>query len=154
MTNVEGTHYVIGSVAGPHPYPKMVREFQAVIGQEAREQYERQFGGLPDVAVACVGGGSNAIGFFAGFMDDAVRLIGVEAAGEGIDTDRHAAPLTAGSPGVLHGSYSYLLQDEPGQVLPTHSGSPGLGHHSRSHDGSSSVCVCRSTSIFNPGLVD
>ena len=128
VTNVEGTHYVIGSVAGPHPYPKMVREFQAVIGQEAREQYERQFGGLPDVAVACVGGGSNAIGFFAGFMDDAVRLIGVEAAGEGIDTDRHAAPLTAGSPGVLHGSYSYMMQDEHGQVLPTHSVSAGLDY--------------------------
>ena len=128
VTNVEGTHYVIGSVAGPHPYPKMVREFQAVIGQEAREQYERQFGGLPDVAVACVGGGSNAIGFFAGFMDDAVRLIGVEAAGEGIDTDRHAAPLTAGSPGVLHGSYSYMMQDENGQVLPTHSVSAGLDY--------------------------
>lgn len=128
VTNVEGTHYVIGSVAGPHPYPEMVREFQAVIGHEAREQYERQFGGLPDVAIACVGGGSNAIGFFAGFMDDAVRLIGVEAAGEGIDTDRHAAPLTAGSPGVLHGSYSYMMQDENGQVLPTHSVSAGLDY--------------------------
>ncbi len=129
VTNVRDTHYVIGSVAGPHPYPLMVREFQSVIGKEARAQFLERRGSLPDAAIACVGGGSNAIGFFAAFLDDAsVRLIGVEAAGEGIETGRHAAPLGAGSPGVLHGSFSYLMQDEHGQVLPTHSVSAGLDY--------------------------
>lgn len=129
VTNVESTHYVIGSVAGPHPYPYMVREFQSVIGKEARAQYLDRHGVLPDAGVACVGGGSNAAGFFAGFTDDAtVDLVGVEAAGRGIETPDHAAPLTAGSPGVLHGSYSYIMQDDAGQILPTHSVSAGLDY--------------------------
>lgn len=129
VTNVRTTHYIIGTAAGPHPYPEMVREFQAVIGQEARRQYLDRFGVLPDAAVACVGGGSNAIGFFAGFVDDpSVRLVGVEAGGHGVETGLHAAPLTAGSPGVLHGSYSYLMQDDDGQVVNTHSVSAGLDY--------------------------
>ncbi|MBS1715986.1 MAG: tryptophan synthase subunit beta [Armatimonadetes bacterium] len=128
VTNVRSTHYVIGTAAGPHPYPAMVREFQAVIGREARRQYTNRHGRLPDVAVACVGGGSNAIGFFHAFVDDPVRLIGVEAGGEGVGSGRHAAPLTAGSPGVLHGSYSYMMQDEDGQVVETHSVSAGLDY--------------------------
>jgi len=129
VTNVETTHYIIGSVVGPHPYPLMVREFQSVIGAEAREQMLDIEGRLPDYAVACVGGGSNAIGLFHPFYDDAsVRFIGVEAAGEGLATGRHAAPLAAGKPGVLHGSYSYLMQDEAGQVLETHSISAGLDY--------------------------
>jgi tryptophan synthase beta chain len=128
VTNVESTHYVIGSVAGPHPFPTIVREFQAVIGREAREQYLERHGALPDVGVACVGGGSNAMGFFEGFLDDPVRLVGVEAAGEGLATGRHAAPLTSGTPGVLHGALSYLMQDGQGQVLPTHSVSAGLDY--------------------------
>lgn len=129
VTNVRTTHYVIGTAAGPHPYPYMVRQFQRVIGDEARAQYLERHGRLPEVGIACVGGGSNAIGFFAGFLDDAaVRLIGVEAGGLGLHTTQHAAPLTAGSPGVLHGSYSYLMQDEEGQVVPTHSVSAGLDY--------------------------
>src|SRR5690349_1427097 len=117
VTNVEDTHYIIGSVVGPAPYPRMVREFQAVIGREARAQMIAQSGGLPDTVVACVGGGSNAMGIFAGFVDDqGVELIGVEAAGDGLDTDRHSASLSRGTPGVLHGSLSYLLQDAAGQV--------------------------------------
>lgn len=129
VTNVGDTHYVIGTAAGPHPYPTMVREFQSVIGREARNQYSDRYGRLPDAAIACVGGGSNAIGFYAGFLDDpSVRLYGVEAGGLGIETGRHAAPLTAGSPGVLHGSYSYLMQDAHGQVLGTHSVSAGLDY--------------------------
>jgi tryptophan synthase beta chain len=125
VTNVRTTYYCIGSTAGPHPYPMMVRDFQAVIGREVR----RQLDGLPDVLIACVGGGSNSLGLFAPFLGDAeVRLIGVEAAGDGVETDRHAAPLTAGSPGVLHGSLSYLLQDEDGQVRPAHSISAGLDY--------------------------
>jgi tryptophan synthase beta chain len=136
VTNVRTTHYVIGSVAGPHPYPFMVREFQSVIGTEAREQYLSRHRQLPEYGVACVGGGSNAIGFFAGFLgssergdrEPAVRLIGVEAAGRGLETGEHAATLTAGAPGVLHGAHSYLLQDEQGQVLPTHSVSAGLDY--------------------------
>ncbi len=128
VTNVRDTHYIIGTAAGPHPYPYMVREFQAVIGQEAREQYLGRHGVLPDVGIACVGGGSNAIGFFYGFLPDQVRLIGVEAGGHGIETGKHAAPLSSGSPGVLHGSYSYLMQDEDGQVLPTESVSAGLDY--------------------------
>ena len=129
VTNVADTHYIIGSAAGPHPYPYMVREFQRIIGEEARAQYLERHKQLPNAAVACVGGGSNAIGFFMGFLaDEKVRLIGVEAAGLGLDTTQHAAPLSAGSPGVLHGSYSYLMQDEHGQVMPTHSVSAGLDY--------------------------
>ena len=129
VTNVEDTHYIIGSVVGPAPYPRMVREFQAVIGREAREQMLARSGGLPDTVVACVGGGSNAMGVFAGFVDDpGVELIGVEAAGEGLDTERHSASLSRGTPGVLHGSLSYLLQDASGQVHPAHSISAGLDY--------------------------
>ena len=127
VTNVRSTHYLLGSVVGPHPYPLMVREFQSVIGREAREQLLEAEGRLPAVAVACVGGGSNAIGLFHAFIDDSVRLIGVEAAGEGLD-GRHAATLGAGRPGVLHGARSYLLQDEHGQVLEAHSISAGLDY--------------------------
>ncbi len=129
VTNVETTHYLLGSVVGPHPYPMMVRDFQSVIGNEAREQLLAAVGRLPDYAVACVGGGSNAMGLFHPFRDDAsVRLIGVEAAGEGLSTERHAAPLAAGRPGVLHGSMSYLLQDKAGQVIEAHSISAGLDY--------------------------
>ncbi|MCC7433936.1 MAG: tryptophan synthase subunit beta [Methanoregulaceae archaeon] len=129
VTNVRDTHYIIGTAAGPHPYPYMVREFQRVIGDEARAQYLERYGVLPEVGIACVGGGSNAIGFFAGFVDDpSVRLIGVEAGGLGLDSGSHAAPLTAGSPGVLHGSYSYLMQDADGQIIGTHSISAGLDY--------------------------
>ncbi|MEP0764985.1 MAG: tryptophan synthase subunit beta [Fimbriimonadia bacterium] len=128
VTNVRTTHYIIGSCVGPHPYPKIVRESQRVIGEEARVQMREKIGRLPSAAVACVGGGSNAIGLFAAFLDDPVRLIGVEAAGEGIEKGRHAATLVAGSPGVLHGSASYLIQDADGQVVPTHSVSAGLDY--------------------------
>ena len=129
VTNVEDTHFLIGSVVGPHPYPMLVRDFQTVIGREAREQMMEATGRLPDYVVACVGGGSNAIGIFRAFVDDPpVRLVGVEAAGEGIDTGNHAASLSAGRPGVLHGAMSYLLQTEDGQVLPTHSISAGLDY--------------------------
>jgi tryptophan synthase beta chain len=129
VTNVRDTYYLIGSAAGPHPYPWLVREFQAVIGTEARSQILKAEGRLPDVAIACVGGGSNAIGLFHAFLPDAsVRLIGVEAAGEGVDTARHAATLSKGTPGVLHGSKSYLLQDEHGQVQEAHSISAGLDY--------------------------
>jgi tryptophan synthase beta chain len=129
VTNVRDTHYVIGSVAGPHPYPYMVREFQSVISKEARQQFLDRHGKLPDACIACVGGGSNAMGFFAAFLDDAsVKLFGVEAGGLGLSTKDHAAPLTAGSPGVLHGAFSYLMQDEHGQVMPTHSVSAGLDY--------------------------
>ncbi|MDE2764845.1 MAG: tryptophan synthase subunit beta, partial [Chloroflexota bacterium] len=122
VTNVDDTHFLIGSVVGPHPYPMLVRDFQTVIGHEARAQMIDDAGGLPDYVVACVGGGSNAIGIFRAFIDDpGVRLVGVEAAGEGIATGNHAASLSAGRPGVLHGAMSYLLQTEDGQVLPTHS---------------------------------
>ena len=128
VTNVRSTHYVIGSAVGPHPYPLMVREFQSVIGREARAQMLTETGRLPTAVVACVGGGSNAIGIFAPFYDDPVRLIGVEAAGRGLNSGAHAASITGGRPGVLHGSFSYLLQDEDGQVLPTHSVSAGLDY--------------------------
>jgi tryptophan synthase beta chain len=129
VSNVNTTHYIIGTAAGPHPYPFMVREFQRVIGDEARAQYLERYGKPPDAGIACVGGGSNAIGFFTAFVPDSqTRLIGVEAGGHGIASGQHAAPLTAGSPGVLHGSYSYLMQDEHGQVLPTHSVSAGLDY--------------------------
>jgi len=128
VTNVAGTHYLIGSVAGPHPYPTMVRELQAVIGREAREQILAAEGKLPGAAVACVGGGSNAAGLFAGFLDDAVELVGVEAAGEGIASGHHAATLSAGRVGVLHGSKSYVLCDDEGQIAPAHSISAGLDY--------------------------
>jgi tryptophan synthase beta chain len=128
VTNVRDTHYVIGSTAGPHPYPEMVREFQSVIGKETRQQFQEAYGALPDVAIACVGGGSNAMGFFHAFRNDGTRLVGVEAAGRGLETGEHAAPLNAGSPGVLHGAFSYMMQDEEGQVLPTHSVSAGLDY--------------------------
>jgi tryptophan synthase beta subunit len=129
VTNVATTHYIIGSVVGPHPYPLNVREFQSVIGDEARAQILAAEGRLPDYAIACVGGGSNAIGLFHAFYDDAsVRFIGVEAAGEGVSSGHHAATLVAGRPGVLHGAYSYLLQDEAGQVTETHSISAGLDY--------------------------
>ncbi len=127
VTNVRDTHYLLGSVVGPHPYPLMVREFQSVIGREAREQVLEVEGRLPSVAVACVGGGSNAIGLFHPLLDDPVRLLGVEAAGEGLE-GRHAATLTAGRAGVLHGARSYLLQDREGQVLAAHSISAGLDY--------------------------
>jgi tryptophan synthase beta chain len=129
VTNVESTFYLIGSVAGPHPYPAMVRDFQAVIGNEVRTQIMTKEGRLPDTLVACVGGGSNAMGLFHPFLDDPdVRMIGVEAEGHGIETGEHAAALSAGSPGVLHGSRSYLLQDEDGQVIEPHSISAGLDY--------------------------
>lgn len=129
VTNVETTHYIIGSVVGPHPYPLIVREFQAVIGNEARKQIVAAEGRLPDYAIACVGGGSNAIGLFHAFVEDtSVKFIGVEAAGEGVSTGHHAATLLEGKPGVLHGAYSYLLQDENGQILETHSISAGLDY--------------------------
>jgi tryptophan synthase beta chain len=129
VTNVESTHYILGSVAGPHPYPMMVRDFHAVIGRETRRQAAEQWGGLPDVLVACVGGGSNAMGLFHEFVDEpSVRLVGVEAAGHGVETDMHAATLTKGRPGVLHGSFSYLIQDGEGQVVDPHSISAGLDY--------------------------
>ncbi|WP_222184235.1 tryptophan synthase subunit beta [Geminicoccus harenae] len=128
VTNVHDTFYVIGSVAGPHPYPAMVRDFQSVIGREAKQQILEKEGRLPDVLVAAVGGGSNAMGLFHPFLDDEVRLIAVEAAGDGIETGRHAAAMAAGTPGVLHGSRSYLLQDQDGQVIEPHSISAGLDY--------------------------
>ncbi len=128
VTNVRTTHYIIGSAIGPHPFPTMVRDFQSVIGKEARQQMLEQAGKLPDVAIACVGGGSNAIGLFHPFIDDPVRLVGVEAAGEGVGTGRHAATLVAGRPGVLHGTKTYLLQDAAGQIIETHSISAGLDY--------------------------
>ncbi|MDQ4079863.1 MAG: tryptophan synthase subunit beta [Gemmatimonadota bacterium] len=129
VASVNDSHYIIGSVVGPAPYPRLVRDFQAVIGHEAREQMLRDAGRLPSAVVACVGGGSNAIGIFHAFVPDAdVALIGVEAAGEGLDTERHAASLSRGRPGVLHGALSYLLQDSHGQVHPAHSVSAGLDY--------------------------
>ena len=129
VTNVEATHYIIGSVVGPSPFPRIVRDFQAVIGHEAREQILARTGVLPAAVVACVGGGSNAMGIFHAFRgDDGVDFIGVEAAGEGIDSGRHSATLVAGRPGVLHGAMSYLLQDSDGQVSPAHSISAGLDY--------------------------
>jgi tryptophan synthase beta chain len=129
VTNVETTHYILGSVAGPHPYPMIVRDFQAIIGRETRQQCQEKWGGLPDILLACVGGGSNAMGLFHEFVRDAsVRLIGVEAAGEGVESEKHAATLTRGRVGVLHGAMSYLLQDEDGQVIEPYSISAGLDY--------------------------
>ena len=141
VTNVETTNYVFGTVAGPHPFPLMVREYQRVIGDEARVQVLERVGRLPDVVAACVGGGSNAIGIFTAFVPDAdVRLVGFEAGGDGVETGRHAATITGGAPGVLHGARSYLLQDENGQTIESHSISAGLDYpgvgpeHSYLHD--------------------
>ncbi|CAJ0704678.1 MULTISPECIES: tryptophan synthase subunit beta [Ralstonia] len=129
VTNVADTFYIIGTVAGPHPYPMMVRDFQAVIGEECKVQMPEMTGRQPDAVIACVGGGSNAMGIFYPYIDHTdVKLIGVEAAGEGIETGRHAASLTGGSPGVLHGNRTYLLQDEDGQIIETHSISAGLDY--------------------------
>jgi len=129
VTNVDDTFYIIGTVAGPHPYPAMVRDFQAIIGREAKQQLQAQAGCLPDALVACVGGGSNAIGLFYPFIDDAsVKMIGVEAAGDGIATGRHSAPLCAGRPGVLHGNRTYLMEDDDGEIIETHSISAGLDY--------------------------
>lgn len=129
VKNYRDTFYLIGSAVGPHPYPMMVRDFQSVIGTEARRQILEAEGRLPDYAVACVGGGSNAIGLFSGFVNDSsVRLVGVEAAGKGLDTNEHCATMAKGAPGVLHGAYTYLLQDENGRPLPTHSISAGLDY--------------------------
>lgn len=129
VTNVDDTFYIIGTVAGPHPYPQLVRDFQCIIGREAREQSLKQAGQLPDALVACVGGGSNAIGLFHPFLnDDGVAMYGVEAAGDGIETGRHAAPLSAGRPGVLHGNRTYLMEDDNGQIIETHSVSAGLDY--------------------------
>lgn len=129
VTNVENTHYILGSVAGPHPYPMMVRDFHAVIGEETRAQAMEKWGGLPEILMACVGGGSNAMGLFHDFVrEPSVRLIGIEAAGEGVNTNKHAATLTKGRIGVLHGSMSYLLQDGDGQVIEPHSISAGLDY--------------------------
>ncbi len=129
VTNVENTYYVIGSVVGPHPYPRIVRDFQSIIGKETKRQIKAACGRLPDCILACVGGGSNAMGMFYPFLKDQdVRLVGVEAAGHGIDSDHHSATLTAGSPGVLHGTMSYLLQDRWGQIKGAHSVAPGLDY--------------------------
>jgi tryptophan synthase beta chain len=129
VTNVDDTFYIIGTVAGPHPYPAMVRDFQAIIGRESKQQMLEMTGRLPDALVACVGGGSNAIGLFYPFIDDReVRFYGVEAAGDGIPTGRHSAPLSAGRPGVLHGNRTYLMEDEDGEIIETHSISAGLDY--------------------------
>ena len=129
VTNIDDTFYIIGTVAGPHPYPVMVRDFQTIIGREARQQCLKQAGRLPDALVACVGGGSNAIGLFYPFIDDKdVDIYGVEAGGDGLETGRHAAPLNAGKPGVLHGNRTYLMEDENGQIIETHSISAGLDY--------------------------
>ena len=129
VANVDNTHYLLGTVAGPHPFPTMVRDFHSVIGKEAREQMLAEYGFLPDALAACVGGGSNAIGLFHAFLDDSdVAIYGFEAAGDGMDTDRHAATLNFGKPGVLHGARSYMLQDEDGQTVESHSISAGLDY--------------------------
>jgi len=128
VTNVADTFYIIGTVAGPHPYPMMVRDFQAIIGREAIIQMQEDYGRQPDALIACVGGGSNAIGLFYPYLDSSTRMIGVEAAGHGVETDQHAATLTKGRPGVLHGNRTYLIQDENGQIVETHSISAGLDY--------------------------
>ncbi|GGX79707.1 tryptophan synthase subunit beta [Vogesella alkaliphila] len=129
VTNIDSTFYILGTAAGPHPYPMLVRDFQRIIGIEAKEQMQEMVGRQPDMVVACVGGGSNAIGIFHPYVEvEGVRLVGVEAGGDGVATGRHAAPLTAGKPGVLHGFRSYLMQDENGQIIETHSVSAGLDY--------------------------
>ncbi|GIJ00455.1 tryptophan synthase beta chain [Sediminihabitans luteus] len=130
VANVDDTHYLLGTVTGPHPFPEIVREFHKVIGNEARAQVLERVGRLPDVVAACVGGGSNALGIFNAFLDDDVRLVGLEAGGDGVDTGRHSARFSGGAPGVLHGAKSYLLQDDDGQTLPSHSVSAGLDYPS------------------------
>jgi tryptophan synthase beta chain len=148
VTNVETTHYLIGSAVGPHPYPRIVRDFQSVIGREARAQILEAEGRLPDFVLACVGGGSNAIGLFHPFAGDAsVRLVGVEAGGSGVATGRHSATLVAGRPGVLHGALSYLLQDEHGQVAETHSISAGLDYPGVGPEHSYLRCTGRATYV-------
>ena len=157
VTNVEDTYYLIGSAAGPHPYPMMVRDFQAVMGREIREQIIEAEGRLPDAVVACVGGGSNAIGTFHPFLnDESVRIIGVEAAGDGMGTDRHAAAINGGRPGVLHGNKTYLLQDAEGQITEAHSISAGLDYpgigpeHSWLHDvGRAQYLTCTDTEALD-----
>ncbi|MCB1592400.1 MAG: pyridoxal-phosphate dependent enzyme, partial [Alphaproteobacteria bacterium] len=129
VTHVEDTYYLIGTVAGPHPFPMMVRDFQSIIGKELREQFQDRYGGLPDTLVACIGGGSNAMGLFYPFLDEReVKLIGVEAGGHGVESGEHAASLTGGLPGILHGMSSYFLQDENGQIKDAHSISAGLDY--------------------------
>lgn len=129
VTNVDDSYYLIGSVVGPHPYPMIVRDFQRIIGQESRKQILEQIGSLPDYVIACVGGGSNAMGLFYDFIgDEGVNLVGVEAGGDGIESGRHSATISAGSVGVLHGSMSYLIQNEDGQIIETHSISAGLDY--------------------------
>jgi tryptophan synthase beta chain len=128
VTNVDDTHYIIGSVAGPHPYPMIVRDFQSIIGDEAKSQFKKDYRCLPDYLVACVGGGSNAIGLFHSFLNENINIVGVEAGGFGINTGKHAAPLTAGSPGVLHGNRTYIMEDKNGQIKNTHSISAGLDY--------------------------
>ncbi|MCP5144653.1 MAG: tryptophan synthase subunit beta [Gammaproteobacteria bacterium] len=129
VTNVDNTFYILGTVAGPHPYPAMVRDFQSVIGREVKQQCLERMGRLPDALVACVGGGSNAIGLFHPFIEDSdVKIYGIEAGGDGVETGRHAAPLTAGRPGVLHGNRTYLMEDDDGQIIETHSISAGLDY--------------------------
>ena len=129
VSNIDNTHYIIGTVAGPHPYPMIVRDFQAVIGEETKKQFAKQHGGLPDAILACVGGGSNAMGIFYPFLEDRqVRLVGVEAAGHGLETGKHAAPLNKGTVGVLHGNRTYLMGDKNGQIIETHSVSAGLDY--------------------------
>jgi tryptophan synthase beta chain len=128
VTNVDDTHYIIGSVAGPHPYPMIVRDFQSIIGDEAKIQFKKDYNCMPDYLVACVGGGSNAIGLFHPFLNENVKIIGVEAGGFGINTGKHAAPLTAGTPGVLHGNRTYIMEDKNGQIRNTHSISAGLDY--------------------------
>jgi tryptophan synthase beta chain len=129
VTNIDDTFYIIGTVAGPHPYPAMVRDFQTIIGREARQQVMAMEGRLPDALVACVGGGSNAIGLFYPFLDDkSVAIYGVEGGGDGVETGRHAAPLCDGKPGVLHGNRTYLMEDRDGQIIETHSISAGLDY--------------------------
>ncbi len=129
VTNIDDTFYIIGTVAGPHPYPAMVRDFQTIIGREAKQQCQEMTGRLPDALVACVGGGSNAIGLFHPFIDDSsVKIFGVEAAGDGVETGRHSAPLCAGRPGVLHGNRTYLMSDDDGEIIETHSISAGLDY--------------------------
>ena len=128
VTNVDDTHYIIGSVAGPHPYPMIVRDFQSIIGDEAKSQFKKDYKCLPDYLVACVGGGSNAIGLFHPFLNENINIVGVEAGGFGINTGKHAAPLTAGSPGILHGNRTYIMEDKNGQIKNTHSISAGLDY--------------------------
>jgi tryptophan synthase beta chain len=129
VSNVDDTFYIIGTVAGPAPYPEMVRDFNAIVGKEARQQFEKQVGGLPDALVACVGGGSNAMGLFYEFLnDESVKLYGVEAEGKGMKTGRHAASINAGDIGVLHGNRTYVMSDEDGQIIETHSISAGLDY--------------------------